>query len=119
MMAIQRRLSWAAATILAACAFTACVESTSQEFKIRVTGTEGLSFTAMLGSSTIGGMPDMKQFDGTVPADYSLTGSVMSCTFQKPEGEAGELVVEILRNGKTVSLKKTSKPGGVIIAAVK
>ena len=107
------------AAILATFALTACGESTRQQFKLKVTGTTGLGFTAILGTSTIGGMPEVKQFDDLVPAEYEVKSTVMSCTFQKHEGEEGELAVEILRNGIRVSFNKTSKPRGVIIAAVK
>jgi hypothetical protein len=95
---------------------TSCNELMASEFTIRVSGTSGLKFSGSYMGVTAGGTSTSRSVDGIVPEEYSVEGTIVSCTFQK-QSESGRLRVEIIKGGKVVSQSETSAAYGVVSAA--
>lgn len=87
----------------------------NSDFTIKVTGTNGLSFSGSYMGVTSGGTTS-KSVDGTVPATYTVSGSIVSCSFQK-KSESGSLAVQILKDNKVVKESDTTAAYGVVTAA--
>jgi len=87
-----------------------------QTFTIQVTGTEGLKFSGSLCLSTSDGKVTTKSIEGTIPANYTLTGSVVSVVFLK-QAEKGTLRAAILKNGNIVNSSETTAAYGVVSIA--
>ena len=85
------------------------------EYTIRVSGTPGLRFSANVGGASLIDGPSGQSFEGTVPAEYKMVGTVVGCTFQKL-AQYGTLRVQIIRDGTVVAQSETSDPHGVAIA---
>lgn len=89
---------------------------TDTDFTVRVSGTEGLKFNGSYMITTTEGKSESKSVEGTVPAEYTMKGNIVSVTFQK-QAEAGVLKVEILQGDKVVAQSETSAAYGVVTAA--
>lgn len=93
-----------------------CTDLVKSNFTIRVSGTTALKFSGSYMTVTAGGSSTSKSVEGTVPAEYNVSGSIVSCSFQK-QSEGGNLKVEIIKGGKVVSESETSAAYGVVSAA--
>lgn len=82
-----------------------------QPVTVRVTGTEGLSFTGMVGSSQ-----GLEQVEGNVPNKYEVSfgGTAVTAAIRKRERGQGALKVEILRDGRVVASEESSSATGVV-----
>jgi hypothetical protein len=83
---------------------TGLVES---NFTIKVSGTSGLEFSGHYMTVTAGGVSTLKSVEGKVPDQYSVRGSIVSCTFQK-KTKRGILSIQIIKDGKVVSASETN-----------
>jgi len=90
--------------------------STDSEFQIKVSGTTGLEFSGSYMTVTSGGQSTSKSVEGTVPAQYTVTGNMVSVAFQK-QVESGTLKVEILKDGKVINSSDTTAAYGVVSVA--
>ncbi len=97
--------------IFAGCS-TGPVES---NFTIQVSGTSGLEFSGHYMTVTAGRISTSKMVEGKVPDQYSVSGDIVSCTFQK-KTERGILSVQIIKDGKAVSASETSVAHGSVSA---
>lgn len=84
-------------------------------YVIRVEGSPGLSFSGSYMGVTSSGS-QQQSVDGTVPASYNVSGSIVSATFQK-QSENGSLTVSIEMNGRSVQKSSTSAAYGVVSIA--
>lgn len=82
-----------------------------QPVTVRVTGTEGLAFTGMVGSSQ-----GLKQVEGNVPNKYEVSfgGTAVTAAIRKKEQGRGTLKVEIVRDGRVVASEESSAATGVV-----
>lgn len=87
----------------------------SSVFTLRVTGTPGTRFSGSYMTFTARGSKS-QSVEGTVPEEYQLKGSIISCAFQKQE-EFGILRVEIIKDGKVINQSETSAAYGVVSVA--
>jgi hypothetical protein len=82
------------------------------EYTINVTGASGLAFT---GSYLV--IDDNKavtqSVEGTVPMIYTISGELVSCTFQKKTDD-GTLKVRILKGDRVVKESETSSAYGAV-----
>jgi|GEM_PF-4251157 len=85
-------------------------------FIVKVSGTSGLRFSGSCATTTISGTAISKSLDGVVPAEYTISGAIVSCAFQKQSAE-GVLKVEIIKDGKVVAQSDTSATYGVVSVA--
>ena len=97
---------------LSACAAV----SHNSDFIIRVSGTDGLPFNGGYSATSPDGNTILQSVEGTVPFEYSLRGSTISCEFKK-QSEDGTLRVEILKNGNVLDKSETSAAYGILSAA--
>jgi hypothetical protein len=86
-------------------------------YVVRVEGSPGLSFSGSYMGVTSGGS-QQQSVDGVVPASYTVSGSIVSATFQK-KAERGTLNVSIETNGRAVQNSSTSAAYGVVSLASK
>ena len=93
-----------------------CAGIGDSDFTIKVSGTSGLKFSGNYMVVTSGGGSTSKSVDGTVPAQYTIRGNIVSCVFQK-QSEYGTLRVEIVKGGKIVSQSETLAAYGVVSVA--
>lgn len=84
-------------------------------YVVRVEGSPGLSFSGSYMGVTSGGS-QQQSVDGAVPANYTVSGNIVSATFQK-KSEGGTLVVSIENNGSTVQKSSTTAAYGVVSLA--
>ena len=96
--------------------FVGCEEIGESDFTIKVSGTSGLEFSGSYMVVASGGQSTSKSVDGIVPAQYTVRGEIVSCSFQK-QTEFGILRIEILKGSKVVSQSETSAAYGVVSAA--
>lgn len=82
-----------------------------QTVTVRVTGTEGISFSGRVGSSR-----EMRRVEGSVPEEYELPsrGAVANAALRKQEPGGGTLGVEVVLDGEVVASKETSTAPGVL-----
>ena len=92
------------------------VLSGDENYTIKVSGTADLEFSGhyMVVNSDL--TEGSKSVDGVVPAQYSVSGTIISCVFQK-QVESGTLRVEILKSGQVVAESDTSADYGVVSVA--
>ena len=87
-----------------------------QDYSISVTGSKGLTFHGSYMAVAADGSSSSQSVEGTVPANYTVNGKIVSTTFQK-KGEDGNLTVRISRDGAVVKEATTSAAYGVAAAA--
>lgn len=91
-------------------------------FTIEVSGTTGLEFSGSLLVVMSDGQPRSESINGTVPQEYSVTGtsritvSMLSVELQK-QTEEGTLKVEILKDDEVIANSETTAPYGVVSVA--
>ena len=93
-----------------------CTGLVNSDFTVQVTGTSGLKFIGDYMTATTSGGSTSKSVEGTVPATYTVSGSIVSVVFQK-QSEGGLLKVAILKGGKVVSQSETTATYGVVSVA--
>lgn len=89
---------------------TSSVES---NFTIKVSGTSGLEFSGHYITVTAGHISSWELVGGKVPNQYSVSGNIVSCTFRK-KTERGTLSVQIVKDGKVVSVSETAVSYGSV-----
>lgn len=87
----------------------------SETYTVRVSGNAGMAFhgstmVVALGSS------QSQSVEGTVPKTYTLTGAIVSVSFQK-KGERGKLEVKIEKGGEVIKSGSTTAAYGVVALA--
>lgn len=91
-------------------------------FTIKVSGTTGLEFSGSYLVTTSNGQSTSEPVAGTVPAEYSVTGtnritvSIVSVELQK-QTEEGTLKVEILKGDEVIANSETTAPYAVVSVA--
>lgn len=78
---------------------------------VRITGTEGLSFSGRVGSAQ-----DLRRVQGTVPEEYEIPfgGAAVTATLRKQQPGGGTLGAEVVRGGEVVASRETSTRTGVV-----
>jgi len=94
----------------------ACAGITASEYQIEVSGTAGLKFSGSYLVVSGDGSSTGHSVDGTVPASYTVKGSIASVVFQK-QSEAGSFTVQISKGGKVIKESTTSAAYGVVTVA--
>ena len=84
-------------------------------YTVRVKGTSGLMFEGSCRAESPG-VSSKGGFTGKIPAEYSFSGSRISCSLQKRQ-EAGRLTVEILKGGRRMTSGTTSAAYGLAAVA--
>ena len=96
---------------LAGCSFTR-----DRDYAIQVVGSQDLGFTGSYTVYTSKGQAESRSVDGSVPAEYKVTGTAVSCIFQKTDKE-GLLHVVIIEGGEIIASSETTAAyGGVSLA---
>jgi hypothetical protein len=91
-------------------------------FTIKVSGTTGSEFRGSLLVVMSDGQPGSESVNGTVPQEYSVTGtnritvSMLSVELQK-QTEERTLKVEILKDDEVIANSETTAPYGVVSVA--
>jgi hypothetical protein len=97
---------------------TACVPGTvTSQYEIKVTGDAGMKFSGSYMVVEVGGSSTSKSVEGTVPASYSVAGSMVSVAFQKQSDTGGRLKVAILKGGKVAKESETTAAYGMVTVA--
>jgi len=94
--------------------FTGCEQDST--FTIEVSGTADLKFSGSYLVITADGTSTSRSVDGTVPQTYTVTGTMVSVSFQK-RTEGGLLQVRILKDGRAVASESTTAAYGVVSVA--
>ena len=89
--------------------------SKSKDLKY-LTGSDSVKFSGNYMTLTASGSSTSQSVEGTVPATYKTTGSIVSCEFQN-QGEYGWLDVTITKDGAWVAQATTSAAYGIVSAA--
>ncbi len=87
--------------------------SAESNFTINVSGTSGLEFSGYYMTVTDGHISTWKLVEGKVPGQYSVSGHIVSCTIRK-KTEKGTLSVQIVKDGKVVSVSETAAAYGSV-----
>ena len=94
--------------LLACFLFTSCSGiGNESDYTIRVSGTNGLGYNGTYMTLSSDGSSASRLVEGTVPAQYTVRGYIVSVVFQK-QTEAGLLKVEILSNGSVIKSAETT-----------
>ncbi|HOR86992.1 MAG TPA: hypothetical protein PLL98_10975 [Bacillota bacterium] len=88
-------------------------QGAGSDFTIKITGSEGLTFSGHYAIVVGDSLPDPINVRGTAPAEYKGKGVIAICFFRKLT-EQGTLKVEIVKDDKTVSESETSIPNGFV-----
>lgn len=106
-----------ATSTLVACQGSPCAlagpEAADSTFNSKVGGTPGLAFHGHYVLVTASGTPTSRRVKGTVPAEYSVRGSVVSLALRKQE-ESGTLQLEIITDVEVVARSHTSAAYGMV-----
>ncbi len=95
-------------------AYSGCsTGSVESNFTIKVSGTSGLEFSGYYMTVTDGHISTWKLVEGKVPDQYSVSGNIVSCTIRK-KTERGTLSVQIVKDGKIVSVSETALDYGSV-----
>jgi hypothetical protein len=89
--------------------------SNSKDLK-SLTGSDSVKFAGSYLTLTAGGSSTSQSVEGTVPAIYGTTGTMVSCEFQNM-GEYGWLDVTITKDGAWAGQSTTSAAYGVVTVA--
>ena len=87
--------------------------SVESNYTIKVSGTSGLEFSGHYMTLTSGRISTWELVGGKVPGQYSVSGNIVSCTFRK-KTESGILSVQIVKDGKVVSVSETAVSYGSV-----
>lgn len=82
-------------------------------YSVKVTGSGNLKFSGHYSFVGTAGVPKPVHVDAVVPVEYKGSGVAAVCVFRKINAE-GTLKVEILRDGKVISVSETAQPFGII-----
>lgn len=82
-----------------------------QTVTVRVTGTEGVSFSGRVGSSR-----GVRRVEGSVPQEYDVPfgGAAATVTLRKQQPGEGTLGAEIVRDGQVIASRESSSTTGVV-----
>jgi hypothetical protein len=86
--------------------------SVESKFTVKVSGTSDLEFSGYYMTITDGRI-SWKLVEGKVPDQYLVSGNIVSCTIQK-KTEKGTLSVQIVKDGKVVSVSETAADHGSV-----
>jgi hypothetical protein len=89
--------------------------SKSKDLK-SLTGSDSVKFTGSYLTLTAGGSSTSQSVEGTVPATYETTGTMVSCEFQNA-GQYGWLDVTVTKDGAWAAQSTTSAAYGVVTVA--
>jgi hypothetical protein len=89
--------------------------SKSKDLK-SLTGSDSVKFSGNYMTMTASGSSTSQTVEGTVPATYETTGSIVSCEFQNM-GEYGWLDVTVTKDGAWAGQSTTSAAYGVVTVA--
>jgi hypothetical protein len=93
-----------------------CSLERDRDYTIQVVGSQGLGFTGSYTVYNSKGQAESRSVDGSVPAEYTVTGTAVSCLFQKTDKE-GLLHVVIIKGGEIIASSDTTAAyGGVSLA---
>jgi len=84
-------------------------ESTSSNYIIEITGTDGLEF-----SGSIGGGGSSKTVDGEIPTTYEVSDWPAVAVIQKKEASGGVLTVTMKKNGRVLDSQTTDADYGLV-----
>ena len=86
-------------------------QGVQQTITVRITGTEGLSF-----SGRVGNTQKLRRVEGSVPEKYEIPfgGAVVTASVRKQEPGGGTLGVEVIRDGKVVAGQESSAKTRVV-----
>lgn len=101
-----------APVLLLSCGYSA----RNSDFTIQLSGTQGLSFSGSYMVMTSNGQTASHSVNGTIPTFYSVSGTIVSCAFQK-QTTWGTLHVAIFKNGQLVIESETTSPYGMVTVA--
>jgi len=76
-----------------------------------------IEFTGNITVVTADGHSTTQSVDGAVPAEYTVSGTAMSCVFQN-KGRTGSLTVTITKDGSQAGFATTSAAYGVVSVAI-
>jgi hypothetical protein len=88
-------------------------QGAGSDFTIKITGTEGLTFSGHYAIVMGDSLPAPINVRGTTSAEYKGKGVIAVCFFRKVT-ETGSLKVEIVKDGKVVSESVTNAPYGFV-----
>jgi hypothetical protein len=83
------------------------------DYTIRVSSTSSVDFSGNILVIEASGKSTSRSVEGYTPMEYRVTGTTVSCSFQKQQ-TAGYMEVEILRDGKVVNMVYTIASYGVV-----
>ena len=89
------------------------LKSVESDVTVKVSGTEGLTFTGYYSIVATGSSPIPINVKGSIPAEYQGKGVMGLCLFQKASVD-GSLKVQILKDGKVAAEGETAAPEGVV-----
>lgn len=89
--------------------------SKSKDLK-SLTGSDSVKFSGNYMTVTASGSSTSQTVDGTVPATYKTTGSIVYCEFQN-QGKYGWLDVTITKDGAWAAQATTSAAYGIVSVA--
>ena len=84
------------------------------DFVIRISGTNGVRFNGHYALQSSGKSAD-QNISGSVPAEYTVSGTAVSVSVQRTEGD-GMLMVEISRDGTVIKIAGSDRGGDPITA---
>jgi hypothetical protein len=108
---------YAAPVILAVLALLpSCgIVNSEKNFEIRVEGSDDMKFTGSY-MTVSAGSSNSHSVSGTVPATYTVQGTMVSVAFQK-QSTFGVLTVRIFRDGAQVKMEETNAEYGMVTIA--
>ena len=89
--------------------------SENETFTIQVRGDDWLEFSGSYMVVT-SGSSQSQSVEGRVPQDYTVTGNIVSVSFQKKDKD-GSLRVYLVKNGEVVKSAETRAAYGLATAA--
>ena len=86
------------------------------DFLVKVSGPSGMRFSGHIMTIAANGKSVSQSVSGKTPAEYPVTGSMVSTSFQK-QVELGRLRVEIMKGDTLAAESETSAVYGVVTAS--
>jgi len=112
-MNYRSRLFYLVVFILLVASTASCGGVSVEEYTISVSGTAGQPFNgSYMGVDS--GSTNSKSIEGVVPATYTISGSIVSCMFQKTTDNNNLLKAQISKKGKVVAETETTAAYGVV-----
>lgn len=93
-------------------ALTGC-SAAMKDYVIKVDGTEGATFEGTY-MYQVDRTPTSETLSGTVPAEYSVQGEVLSCQIVKTSAD-GTIKVTLTANGEVIDEGEITEQGGEVV----